>query len=89
MNNELSKQMQDSILKGKELETKMDNFWNDILNDTDVSQNVKDIIIESRKISDENIYDKSPFHDGSDYSIGQHNGFIDGAKWYRKQLRNK
>jgi hypothetical protein len=31
--------------------------------------------------SDEDIYDKAVFHDGSDYSLGEHNGFINGAKY--------
>jgi hypothetical protein len=31
--------------------------------------------------SDEEIYDKAVFHDGSDYSLGEHNGFINGAKY--------
>ena len=38
------------------------------------------------EISDEEIYNKAAFHDGSDYSIGQHNGFIEGALWYREQI---
>lgn len=32
------------------------------------------------EISDEEIYEKAVFHDGSDYSLGHHNGFIEGAK---------
>jgi len=43
------KQIQDFILKGKELETKMEIFWNDILNDPDVPQEFKDRIIEDRE----------------------------------------
>lgn len=41
------------------------------------------------EISDEEIYNKAVFHDGSDYSLGQHNGFIEGAKWYREQLKQR
>jgi len=41
------------------------------------------------KISDEDIYNKAKFHDGSDYSIGQHHGFIEGAKWAINKLKNK
>lgn len=49
MNNELNKQIQDSIAKSKELELKMDNFWDDMLNDPDVPQDMKDRIIEDRE----------------------------------------
>ena len=36
-------------VQGKELEAKMENFWNDILNDLDVPQDIKDRIIEDRE----------------------------------------
>lgn len=42
---------------------------------------------EQIEISDMEIYYNAPVHDGSDYSIGQHHGFIEGAKWYRKQIK--
>lgn len=36
-------------VQGKELEAKMENFWNDIFNDPDVPQDIKDRIIEDRE----------------------------------------
>lgn len=44
-----NKQLQELISKNKEIETKMENFWNDMLNNPDVSQDIKDRIIEDRE----------------------------------------
>lgn len=39
--------------------------------------------------SDEDIYKASFFKDGSDYSLGEHSGFIEGAKWMKEQIAIK
>lgn len=42
-------QLQELISKSKEIEIKMENFWDNILNDPDVPQDMKDYIIEDRE----------------------------------------
>lgn len=36
--------------------------------------------------SDEAIYCSTPFHIGTEYSIGEDHGFMKGAKWMREQI---
>lgn len=36
--------------------------------------------------TDEEIHKKATFDDGSDFSLGKHNGFINGAKWMRNKI---
>lgn len=37
--------------------------------------------------TDKEIYNNAPFHDGTDYSIANHHGFMIGAKWLRDKIQ--
>lgn len=39
--------------------------------------------------SDEEIYNATPFHDDTEYSIGEHHGFKKGAKWVKDKILNQ
>lgn len=39
--------------------------------------------------SDEDIFNATPHYDGTEYSTGEHHGFIKGAQWLRDKILNK
>lgn len=39
--------------------------------------------------SDEEIFNATPHYDGTEYSTGEHHGFIKGAQWLRDKILNK